>query len=163
MLDKFGDWLDNQSIAVESIIIIAMIIISFTVIVLIFHAILKICRKNYIKRQQNESEKQEKLIQEHQDATKEKYLNAAVTDKIVRLIQNDNELTKVNLSFYHITLYYHEKEETIYFYEWDFDSVPAEDFNRGFADAVMERLGNNYSYEPSMNDTSGVITVVKGE
>lgn len=163
MLDKFGDWLDNQSIAVESAIIIAMIIIFFTVIVLIFCMLGKILGNISGNRQQTKSEKQEKLIQEHHAATKEKYLNAPVTDKIVRLIQNDNELTKVNLSFYQITLYHHEKEETIDFYEWDLDSVPAEDFNRGFADAVMERLGNNYSYEPSMNDTSGIITVVKGE
>lgn len=161
------DWLDEQSIGVQSFVTIAFIIVLTTAVLLSLLFIIKFFGNLHQKKSEERKQKQnaEKMneLQENHAATKEKYLNAPITEKIVRLIRNDNELTKAEISFYHITLYYNEKEKTIYFYEWDFDSVPSEDFNRGFTDAVMERLGNNYSYEPSMNDTSGIITVVKGD
>lgn len=153
------DWLDKQSIGVQSFFTVAFIIVVTTAVLVSLSLIIEFLGGKLFKTKSEEinytPEKSEALISE--------YKVHPITRKIVNIIKNDSKLISIKLSFYHIILYYPEKEETIYFYEWDFDTVPAGDFNRGFADAVMEQLGNNYSYEPSMNDTSGIITVVKGE
>lgn len=103
-----------------------------------------------------------KAIQVRNAVTTENYSNHPLTEKIVQLIYNDKELIKVKLSFYYITLYYPENEKKTDFYEWNFDSIPAGEYFE-FAQAVTERLGNHYRFETSMNDTSGIITVIKGE
>lgn len=162
MIDRFLHSFDGKSIAFQSVVVIAFIILSFTAVVIIVDVILKSLGKTLKKRSDEKSEHQLRTLQLQKAAIKEEWKNSPLTDKIVGLIRNDKELLKAELTFYGIILFYSGKEECRDFYQWDFNSVPAGEYNE-FAQAVMERLGNNYRYEPSTNTTSGIITVLKGE
>lgn len=152
------DWLDNQSIGVQSVILVAFIMVSWTAITLFFVKIGQIINS----KKQEKHDKKMKAVQVRNSVKAEDYLGHPLTRKIVDMIKNDTNLVSVKLSFWDIILYYPDCEKKTYYYEWDFDSVPADEY-RQFAEAVCQLLGNRYQFEMSEHTTDGIITVLKGE
>ena len=133
MIDRFLHSFDGKSTAFQSVVVIAFIILSFTALVILVDVILKslgnILGKILKKRSDEKSENQLRTLQLQKAAIKEEWKNSPLTDKIVGLIRNDKELLKAELTFYGIKLFYPGKEECMDFYQWDFNSVPAGEYN----------------------------------
>lgn len=166
MITSVTAWFENQSIGIQSVIIVALIMLSMTGVILFFDILITFfgnkLRKKYSEKIQKSNDKKMNEINEKNTALVERYKVHPLTRRIVDLIKNDSELLSVRLSFFDITLCYPEKEKKTDFYEWDFNSVPAGEY-RQFAEAVCELLGNQYKYEMSEFTTEGTIKVLKGE
>lgn len=152
------NWLDNQSIGVQSVILVAFIMVSWTAITLFFVKLGQIVNN----KKQEKHDKKMKAVQVRNAVKAEGYLSHPLTRRIADMIKNDTNLVSVKLSFWDIILYYPDNEKKIMFYEWDFNSVPACEY-RQFAEAVCQLLGNRYQFEMSEHTTDGIITVLKGE
>ncbi len=158
MISSFNDWFENQSVGVQSVILVAFIIVSWTAITLFFVKLGQIMNN----KKQKKHDKKMKAVQMRNAIKTNSYLSHPLTKRITDMIKNDTDLVSVKLSFWDIVLYYHDNEKNIMFYEWDFDSVPACEY-RQFAEAVCQLLGNRYQFKMSEHTTDGIITVLKGE
>lgn len=158
MISSFNDWFENQSVGVQSVILVAFIIVSWTAITLFFVKLGQIMNN----KKQKKHDKKMNAVQMRNAIKTKSYLSHPLTKRITDMIKNDTDLVSVKLSFWDIVLYYHDNEKNIMFYEWNFDSVPACEY-RQFAEAVCQLLGNRYQFEMSEHTTDGIITVLKGE
>lgn len=177
-MSAFNDWFESQSVGVQSIVLVTIIIILFTAgmlaILLFLEKIVQpLCAK------QDKKNQEKKLKQQAEEMERQKERNAAlvseykskrITRKVVEKIKNDKELVSVKLTYYNMILYYENSESEFSYFEWEISeelrigesSINVFEYAQ-FAEAVCQLLGDKYEYRETEMTTEGIIVVSKGE